>query len=156
MDLLNKTSFSFSSETSRSATHLLHGVQCFDPSFRECELSATSVYVPASSKLGVGGVHGNAREREICTLRGRFAAVRRCGSFRSARIVDGAARETEGNTCNEMPAFVPFAPHPGRCVTPRERRRRLRSWEHSAVLHFSTKSAVNVPTDAPRASIYDR
>lgn len=142
---------SFCLKTTGGATHLPHGVQCFDPNFRECEFSVASVYVPVSSKRDVGDAeHRFARNLHVAR---RFAAVRRC-SFRFERIGSGAARETEGNTCNEMPAFAPFAPHLGRYVTPRERR--LRSWEHSAVLHFSTKSAVNVPTDAPCAPIYDR
>lgn len=151
MIFFNETFLSLPEKFSEGATHLLRGVQYFDPNFRECEFSVASVYVPVSSKRDVGGTeHGFARNLHVAR---RFAAVRRC-SFRFERIGGGAARETEGNTCNEMPAFAPFALQPGRYVSPRERR--PRSWEHSAVLHFSTKSAVNVPTDAPCAPIYDR
>lgn len=54
---------------------------------------------------------------------------------------------------NEMPAFARFPPpHLGRYITTR-RLGRLRSRARSSVLHFSTKSTLNVPTEAP---IYDR
>lgn len=103
-----------------SAMHLFHGVQCFDSSFRECGFSATSVYVLVSSKLGVSGTE-HRFTRNLYVAR-RSAAVRRC-SFRFEGIGSGAARETEGNTCNEMPAFAPFRiafweiPYPARTTT---------------------------------------
>lgn len=125
--------FSLYSVTSGNVLHLLHDVS--DPSFRDYKLSATSVYVSKTRRVGE---HRLAISLHVAHS---FAAVRRC-SFRIDRIGGGVTRERpEGIRATRCQ--LPYRSH---CIL------RDTSSREDDYVHGSTRRLYTFPLNQPLTS----